>query len=73
MKLWRAELTVYVLAECAEKAQGVAHNNAHQEDTGNWSVEEARTVDREWEDALPYPPTDYHRKERTCKERLDRD
>jgi hypothetical protein len=73
MKLYKCNLTIYVLAESKQEAQEVAVNNCEDEHWDNWKVEHiTERVSGMWGDCLPYinEPNEYD--DLNCNQFLER-
>jgi len=73
MRLYKCDLTIYVLAEDVENAQLIAAGNAEQEHYTSWEVEQTtKEIGREWGSSLPYSKWDDNIEELTCNDFLER-
>ena len=73
MRLYKCDLTIYVLAEDEQNAQLIAAGNAEQEHYTNWEVEQTtEEISGEWGVSLPYSKWDDNIKNLTCNELLER-
>ena len=68
-RLWRVEMSGYILAETRGLANHIAQTQLSQVDGLDISVVETDIIDDSWMDRLPYTENDDD--ERTCRQILD--
>ena len=74
MKLYKCNLTLYVLAESEQDAQRIARENAQREYWANWEVEqETKYVSGLWGISLPYVKDESSCEELTCNKFLEKE